>query len=111
MGLATYIGCIPSAAIMKKVLEQAIKKANLWGVDQDLAFPLVIKSGINQNGKNLHYYFNYSDETKVYKYLHNEGLELLTERKVEVGQTMDIEPWGVIIIEEDQVSDERKLGI
>jgi beta-galactosidase len=109
MGSATYIGCIPSAAIMKKVLEQAVKKAGLWGVDQDLAFPLIIKSGINQNGKMLHYYFNYSDETKVFKYPHNEGLELLTERAVNIGQTMDLEPWGVIIIEEDQVAEERKL--
>ena len=40
--------------------------------------------------------------------LPNKGLELLIERAVNIGQTMDLEPWGVIIIEEDQAAEERK---
>lgn len=100
-GLATYIGCIPSKAIIQKVLEQAVKKANLWGADQEIAFPLIVKSGINEKGNNVHFYFNYSDLRNGIKYLHKDGVELLTDRPVTIEQTIDIEPWGVLIIEEE----------
>ena len=99
-GMATYIGCIPSQAIMKEVLRHAVKKADLWGVNQELSFPLIIKEGMNQEGKLLHYYFNYSEDQNSFTYPHQQGRELLTESKVETGQTLDIEPWGFIIIEE-----------
>ncbi|MEH7494470.1 beta-galactosidase [Neobacillus niacini] len=99
-GIATYIGCIPSQAIMKEVLRHAVKKADLWGVNQELSFPLIIKEGMNQEGKLLHYYFNYSEEQHSFTYPHQQGRELLTESKVETGQTLDIEPWGFVIIEE-----------
>ena len=99
-GLATYIGCIPSSAIMQKILEHAIKKANLWGVDQELAFPLIVKSGINQEGKHVHYYFNYSEVPNSLRYPHKDGVELLTDSTVTKAQTLDVEPWGVLIIEE-----------
>jgi beta-galactosidase len=99
-GIATYIGCIPSAAIMHNILKHVINHANLWGVNQELAFPLIVKSGINQKGKNVHYYFNYSDARDSIKYPHNSGVELLTDRTVTIEESLDIEPWGVLIIEE-----------
>lgn len=99
-GIATYIGCIPNQLIMKEVLQHAVKKAGLWGVNQELSFPLIIKEGMNQEGKLLHYYFNYSGDHHSFTYPHQQGRELLTESKVETGQTLDIEPWGLVIIEE-----------
>lgn len=99
-GVATYIGCIPSQAIMKEVLQHAVKKANLWGLNQELSFPLIIKEGMNQEGKLLHYYFNYSEEHHSFAYPHQPGKELLGDSTVEMGQTLNIPPWGVLIIEE-----------
>lgn len=99
-GMATYIGCIPSQAIMKEVLRHSVKKADLWGVNQELSFPLIIKEGMNQEGKLLHYYFNYSEEYQAFTYPHQSGKELLDDSKVEMGQTLNIQPWGVLIIEE-----------
>ncbi|WP_217608841.1 beta-galactosidase trimerization domain-containing protein, partial [Bacillus sp. GbtcB15] len=46
-GYATYIGCIVSSEIMSGILTQALKRASIWGVEQNVKFPLVIKSGIN----------------------------------------------------------------
>lgn len=99
-GMATYIGCIPSEAIMKEVLGRAVKKANLWGVNQELSFPLIIKEGVNQEGKLLHYYFNYCEDHHSFTYPHQPGRELLADSTVETGQTLNIQPWGVLIIEE-----------
>jgi beta-galactosidase len=99
-GMATYIGCMPSAVIMKKVLEHAVKQAGLWGVDQELYFPIITKCGVNQYGKTIRYYFNYSNYPRSFKYPRHDGQELLTGHAVKNGETIEIAPWGVIIIEE-----------
>ena len=43
-----------------KIIQDAVTKAGLWGTDQQLAFPIITKFGVNQRGKTVHYYFNYS---------------------------------------------------
>jgi beta-galactosidase len=99
-GAATYIGCMPTAAIMGRVLEQALRQAGLWGDDQELAFPLITKSGINQHGRRVRYYFNYSDQPSSITYLGPEAGELLTDTQVRRGQVLPIDRWGVLILEE-----------
>ena len=99
-GTATYIGCMPSAAIMRQVLQQAVKEAGLWAADQELSFPLITKSGINEQGQAVHYYFNYSDHPGSITYPYAEGRELLTDTAVSSGQAQPITAWGVLIIVE-----------
>jgi beta-galactosidase len=86
---------------MKKVREHTLKDSDLWGLDQEIAFPLITKSGINAFGKTTRYYFNYSDSSNSLQYPHHEGTELFTEQKVSNGQRLVLEPWGIKIIEED----------
>jgi beta-galactosidase len=99
-GLATYIGCLPSNEVMEKLLENVLKKAGLWGTDQEIYFPLITKTGINDNSNLLHYYFNYSEDSQTFIYPYKDGMELLTDNKVIVNERIEIKPWGVIIIEE-----------
>ncbi|MBM7570590.1 beta-galactosidase [Aquibacillus albus] len=99
-GVATYIACIPSEAIMAKVLENAVKDAGLWGVDQELRFPLITKKGTNQTGNTIRYYFNYSDDTLSFTYPHRKAQALLTDQVIDDNQEIEIDPWGIIILEE-----------
>jgi beta-galactosidase len=99
-GVATYIGCLPSGAIMGKLLESALKQAGVWGVDQEISFPLIVKSGINQYGKSVHYYFNYSFNKGSLKYPYRDGFELLTNQEVNSGEFIELDPWGIFIVEE-----------
>jgi beta-galactosidase len=99
-GVATYIGCMTSAVVVARVLEHAVKGAGLWGVDQELAFPLITRSGINAQGRAIHYYFNYSDHPDSFIYPHQDAHELLTDMAVHRGQMLQIDRWGVLIIEE-----------
>jgi beta-galactosidase len=78
-----------------------VKQADLWGADQNLEFPLITKSGINQSGKVVRYYFNYSDCPASFEYPHNDGVELLTEAAIQSEQAVEVDAWGVIIIEEN----------
>jgi beta-galactosidase len=99
-GTATYIGCMTSAAVMRRVLEHALKEAGLWGADQALSFPCITKSGINERGSVVHYYFNYADDPGSITYPYRDARELLTDTEVYRGQVKQIDPWGVMIIEE-----------
>ena len=99
-GVATYIGCRTSDVVTAKVLEDVIKKAGLWGTDQEIAFPLITRSGTNEKGKNIHYYFNYSSVAGSLSYPYANGQELLSGNAVNRVQSLSIEPWGVKVIEE-----------
>jgi beta-galactosidase len=75
-----------------------VQEAGLWGVDQELSFPVVVKSGVNAAGRAIRYYFNYSDGPVSFPYPHTSGRELLSDRPVAEGERLEIEPWGVRII-------------
>ncbi|OUJ73563.1 beta-galactosidase [Hymenobacter crusticola] len=99
-GLATYIGCHTSNAVVEKIVADAVKKANLWGADQELQFPLITKVGVNQRKKVVHYYFNYSAAPSALRYPHGAGKELLSNLAVAKNQQLQLAPWGVQIVEE-----------
>ena len=77
-GVATYIGFGTNAALTDKILAEAVKNAGLWGKDQDIRFPLIVKSGINQQNKAVHYYFNYSGQAQILVYPYASGKSLLS---------------------------------
>ncbi|MXV52906.1 cellulase family glycosylhydrolase [Pedobacter sp. HMF7647] len=99
-GVAIYIGCGTSTAITEKILETAIKSAGLWGKDQSLRFPLIVKSGINQQGKAVHYYFNYSAEPRTINYTYQKGIELISGGAISAQSKLTLPAWGFRIIEE-----------
>jgi beta-galactosidase len=99
-GMATYIGCGTNSATTNKILERALKGAGLWTADQDLQFPLIIKSGKNQMGKMIHYYFNYSGGAKTFNYPHKKGKALLSDAVLAPQATIALPAWGFQIIEE-----------
>lgn len=100
-GFATYIGCMTSSALIDQILKQALKKSNLWGNDQQLSFPLITKSGKNQQGKIVRYYFNYSSTAQKAIYLYKNGTELLSNKAVSQNNSLDLEAWGMKIVEEN----------
>ena len=101
-GLATYIGFMPSEELLGKILGDAVRKAGLWGPDQELVFPLVTKSGTNQKGQIVRYYFNYSGRPAAFRYPHGSGKDLLSYQAVPKDSQQQLAPWGVMIVLEDR---------
>ncbi|SEK51918.1 beta-galactosidase [Paenibacillus sp. OK003] len=99
-GKATYVGCYTSSAVIRNVLERVMKEAGLWGTDQELAFPIIVKSGVNDQGNTIRYFFNYSDQAISFVYAYGDGTELLAGTAVSGGRNMKLEPWGFCIIEQ-----------
>lgn len=97
-GTATYIGCMTSSGLAGSILKSAAQEAGLWGHDQELAFPLIVKTGVNRQQQRVRYYFNYSDEPVSMVYRHGAAAELLSGREVQPEEKLELEPWGVRIL-------------
>jgi beta-galactosidase len=99
-GMATYIGCMTSAASTEKIIADAVKKAGLWSEAQKLHFPLILKQGVNEQGKTVRYFFNYSAKPAAVNYAFGNGHELLNGEGVKKNSVITLAPWGMKIIEE-----------
>lgn len=100
-GTLVYEGCKPSDALQEKILLAALERAGIKGSDQEIHWPLIAKQGINDFGKKVHFYYNYSGKSNTVNYLHTDGKELISDVKIKNGQTLTLEPWGVQIVEEN----------
>jgi beta-galactosidase len=99
-GDVSYIGFMPSDAMIEKIMAGEVERA---GVEPPLAgvrFPLIVRGGTLKNGHAVRYIFNYS-ATPQKLTVARAGTELLQERKVASGQKIDLAAWGLAIIEED----------
>lgn len=98
-GSLLYEGCMVSDSIQEKIIRQEIEKLGIKTPDQDLHWPLITKSGTNENGHTVHYYYNYSSDPKEFVYPYKNGTELLSGAKVNHQQNLQIDPWDVLIVE------------
>lgn len=103
-GTAVYIGCMTSPEALKNIIRYTYEKAGLWTADQQAEFPVIIRSGINQSGANIRYYFNYSSNKRQVEYQHLKGKELLSGSAVEQGALISLSPWGIAIVESEQTN-------
>jgi beta-galactosidase len=100
-GSLLYEGSIFSDQIQTKIIKEAAKRAGISHPDHQYAWPLIAKSGVNDDGNGVHFYYNYSSEGMEFSYPHSNGLELVSGKSVEEGESLTVEAWDVIIIEED----------
>jgi beta-galactosidase len=99
-GELTYEGTQVSDAIQAKIVADCLKTAGLTGPDQQLPSSVHVKSGVNREGKQIHYYLNYSSDTKSFTYPYAAGSDLLTSAAIATNQAVALKPWDLVIIEE-----------
>ena len=99
-GEVTYLGFMPSDALTEKIVEEAVKRANLWGPQQSLHYPTIMRSGTLTNGHEVHYLFNYTASPAQVSYLLPSGKDLLTNNPIQQHITITLPAWGAAIIEE-----------
>ena len=99
-GEVIYEGTVLSDKLQQALLERVFDRAHLTGPDQKLPPGVRVKHGINQAGKPIHYYFNFSATTQSISYSYASGTELLSNRPLTGGAALSLDPWGVAIAEE-----------
>ena len=99
-GQLIYIGTVLSDDLMQVVMRKAVMDAGINHLAQQLVFPIIVRSGTNDRNKSIHYIFNYSDVEQTTRYPFGNGKELLDNKDINQNDQLNLEPWGVKIIEE-----------
>ena len=99
-GTLTYEGTYLSDTLQQDIVRDALADAD---VETPAALPshLIEKSGVNGNGKTLHYFLNYSSSPQTFTYHQHAGMDLLTSKRIDTSQSIDLAPWDLVIIEEN----------
>jgi beta-galactosidase len=99
-GEVTYVGFMPSDALIEKIMEESVKRAGLWGQQQELHFPTIMRSGTLADGHPVHYLLNYLAGPAQITYALPQGKNLLSGEAVSQNDTIALPAWGVAVIEE-----------
>ncbi|WP_208296058.1 beta-galactosidase [Telluria antibiotica] len=98
-GEVAYVGFMPSDAVIEKIVAEHVKRA---GIElPKVRFPLIIRGGTSQEGRQVRYLLNYSAKPQRMTYGYGNGTDLLSGQAVKRGQSFELKPWGVSIIEEN----------
>jgi beta-galactosidase len=100
-GEITYVGFMPSDVLIGKILEDTVKRAGLWGPQQSIHFPAIVRNGVLSNGHPVHYFLNYSADPAHVAYAFTDGTDLLSGRRVAQGGNLLLPAWGVAVMEEN----------
>lgn len=101
-GIAVYIGCMTDDKTLKAVITAAFSASGVEIPEEK--YPVIIRSGINDLGKKIRYFFNYSSEEQEVLYAFKDGKELLTDGRIRAQSVLKIPAWDVKIIEETKIS-------
>ena len=99
-GEVTYLGFMPGDGLTEKILAVEVERAGVRTHFPTARFPVIVRGGTLKNGRPVHYVFNYSSAPQQVTVPAN-GTELVGERNVSSGQQLELQPWGIAILEED----------
>lgn len=97
-GTATYLGCCFDSNMLRDVILKLINKIGMSR--PDISYPVIIKNGLNDYNRNVHYFYNYSNQTQQVSYPFETGVSLLQYKEISPNETLILEPWDFIIVEE-----------
>lgn len=97
-GNAYYIGCMTDEGLLARILGKALEDAGVSAVEE-VSFPVIVRAGVNDFGRNVYFYFNYSSQKQEVQFRPADGTELLTGICVKKGEYIKIPAWGIKIIE------------
>lgn len=97
-GYAYYIGCMMDQELLKRILIKALEDAGIKNIVKE-EFPVIVRKGINDFGKSVWFYLNYSEKEQMALYEGSDGRDVLTGEPVKQQDSISIPAWGVRMIE------------
>ena len=97
-GQAVYIGCMTDEETLKSVYKAVLPEADVE--IPEYHYPIIVRKGLNDLGKTVCYFLNYSGMELEMPYEYKNGIELLENTAVENGTALQMPAWGVKIVEE-----------
>ena len=97
-GHAYYMGCWTCKETLKELYRKAAKSAGIFC--PELAWPVTVRSGVNREGKQIHYLLHYSEEEQEILCPYDKAVDLLTGKSYRKGEPICLSDWDVKILEE-----------
>lgn len=97
-GQAVYIGCMTDEETLKSIYKAVLPEADVE--IPEYHYPIIVRKGLNDLGKTVCYFLNYSGMELEMPYDYKNGIELLENTAVENGTALQMPAWGVKIVEE-----------
>lgn len=95
-GMTWYLGCWPNEEVVARLVEHIVAVLGLTESYQT-QFPLIVKSGTNEQAETIDFIFNYSDENQAF-IMPFAATELLSDASVQADQKVEMAPWEVKIM-------------
>jgi beta-galactosidase len=99
-GALTYQGTMLSDKLQEKVMLETLKIAGLPLIDNELPPSVKVKHGILNDGKTVHFYFNFSAQPQEFTYANENGIDILSEKPAIKSQKIILPAWDLVIIKE-----------
>lgn len=96
-GTATYLACYTTKDALKHLIGKLVDIAGI--TLPAVTFPVIIKCGTNDAGKEIIYYFNYSSENQTIRHEEADGVELIGGNDIHTGDGIVLKPWDLAIVE------------
>lgn len=99
-GTATYLGCYFEQTLLKEILRFVCSESSVE--IPAVQFPVIIKKGINDFGKEITYYFNYSDDAQTVMHHSSTAEEarlLMQDKIVKNKEKLTINGWDFLVLE------------
>ncbi len=98
-GFAYYIGCFTDKAQLKEVYKDAIKNVGIKTYE-NIEFPIIIRSGKNNEDKKMHFVLHYSQEDRTFVCPFENVKNILTGDIYTKDEEIQIKDWDVLILVE-----------
>lgn len=97
-GHAYYIACMTDEQLLTRILGKALADAGV-SVPAGEGFPVILRKGVNDLGKTVYFYLNYSGTAQKVRYGYGDGTDLLTGETVKAEERFAIPAWDLRMIE------------
>ena len=105
-GCAYYIACLCNKDMIKKVYADARKSAKLEHIVPKEQWPVIIRSGVLEDGAKLHYVLHYSESAENLSCPYDRVTELISGKEYNRGDSIPLGDWGVSILREYSPADD-----
>lgn len=99
-GKACYLGCMFEKPLLKKLLTALAKEQGTEPNSGSAGFPVIVRTGRNQSGRQIIYMLNYSGKKQQAVCPKGSFTELFTGKRVQEGELLELSKWGLCILEE-----------
>lgn len=100
-GTAYYIGCFTTKDKLKQILKMALKDAEIE--KPEFEWPVIIRSGINQFGKKVHFILHYSQDCRTIKCPYDAVTDIRTGKEYVKGDEITLSDWDVVVLLESDL--------